>query len=228
MASTKILSTDDRPLILTNANAMSSYSFESPLEPNTSESFEQPKGLSTATMIATILMLVFGLSGLMGIIGLIASLASLASPPAPGANPAPDLKLNALQIGLTVFDILVSIPLVVLSIMVLQRKRFAAVYLSWLALALGLLTIPRGILTYIMAPQIIESIKSGIDQAQQQQPNGNMRAEDIDMIMQTANYALLGCSGISLFAAFLAYMFSFQQLRKPSTLERLSTQTSTP
>ena len=143
---------------------MSSYSFKSPLEPNTSESFEQPKGLSTATMIATILMLVFGLSGLMGIIGLLASLASLANAPAPGVNPPPGLKLNAIQIAISVFDLLISIPLVVLSIMVLQRKRFAAVYLSWLALALALLTIPRGILTYIMAPQIIESIKSGIDQ----------------------------------------------------------------
>ena len=207
---------------------MSSYSFESPLEPNTSGSFEQPKGLSTATMIATILMLIFGLSGLMGIIGLLASLATMAGGPAPGANPPAGLKLNAIQIGLSIFDILLSIPLVVLSIMVLQRKRFAAVYLSWLALALALLTIPRAILTYVLSPQIIESIKAGIQQAQQQQPNGNMRAEDIDMIMQTANYALLGCSGISLFAAFLAYMCSFQQLRKPSTLERLSTQTSTP
>lgn len=207
---------------------MSSYSFKSPLEPNTSESFEQPKGLSTATMIATILMLVFGLSGLMGIIGLLASLASLANAPAPGVNPPPGLKLNAIQIAISVFDLLISIPLVVLSIMVLQRKRFAAVYLSWLALALAILTIPRGILTYILSPQIIESMKSGIEQAQQQQPNGNMRAEDIDMIMQIAKYALLGCTGISLLAAFLAYMFSFQQLRKPSTLERLSTDTSTP
>jgi hypothetical protein len=207
---------------------MSSYSFESPVEPNTSESFEQPKGLSTATMIATILMLVFGLSGLMGIIGLLASLATMAGGPAPGANPPPGLQLNAIQIGLSLFDLLLSIPLVVLSIMVLQRKRFAAVYLSWLALALALFTIPRAILTYILSPQIIESIKSGIQQAQQQQPNGNMRAEDIDMIMQIVNYALLGCSGVSLLATFLAYMFSFQQLRKPSTLERLSTQTSTP
>ena len=155
---------------------MSSYSFKSPLEPNTSESFEQPKGLSTATMIATILMLVFGLSGLMGIIGLLASLASLANAPAPGVNPPPGLKLNAIQIAISVFDLLISIPLVVLSIMVLQRKRFAAVYLSWLALALAILTIPRGILTYILSPQIIESMKSSIELAQQQQPNGNMRA----------------------------------------------------
>jgi hypothetical protein len=152
----------------------------------------------------------------------------MAGGPAPGANPPAGLKLNAIQIAISVFDLLISIPLVVLSIMVLQRKRFAAVYLSWLALALAILTIPRGILTYILSPQIIESIKSGIEQAQQQQPNGNMRAEDIDMIMQIAKYALLGCTGVSLLAAFLAYMFSFQQLRKPSTLERLSTHTSTP
>jgi hypothetical protein len=179
-------------------------------------------------MIATILMLVFGLSGLMGIIGLLASLATMAGGPAPGANPPAGLQLNAIQIGLSIFDLLISIPLVAMSIMVLQRKRFAAVYLSWLALALALLTIPRGILTYILSPQIVESIKAGIQQAQQQQPNGNMRAEDIDMIMQIANYALLGCSGVSLLAKFLVYMFGFLQLRKPSTLERLSTQTSTP
>ncbi|MCY3007823.1 MAG: hypothetical protein NTV29_17850 [Planctomycetota bacterium] len=207
---------------------MNPYTSDASIEPNQTEALGGPKGLSTATMIATILMLILGLAGLMGIIGLLVSLASMANAPAqpidppPGVNAPTPMKLNAIQIGMSIFDLLISIPLVALSIMVLQRKRFAAVYLAWLALALGLLTIPRGILTYILTPQIMESIKSGILQAQEQQTKGKMQGEDLDMIMQIANYALIGCSGVTLIATFLAYLFAFLQLRKPTTLDRLS------
>jgi hypothetical protein len=159
-----------------------------------------------------------------------AQIAEDKSTPAQPANPtnpfanAAAFKPTALQIVIGIVDLLISIPMILWSIQVLQRKRPAAIKLSWLALGMALLTIPRGIVTYLFLPQLMDGIKGGMLEAQRQQPAGQNPSPDVDFdaIFQVISYVFVGCMGFILLINFLIYLFCYFQLRKPTTLARLS------
>ncbi|MFM8399927.1 MAG: hypothetical protein ACKOAH_19035, partial [Pirellula sp.] len=57
---------------------------------------------------------------------------------------------------------------------------------------------------------------------QQQRPGGAPPPPvDTDLLLQIMTSVGFGCLGFFLLFNFLVYLFSFFQLRKPSTLERL-------
>lgn len=221
----------------------------------------QPRVLSAATIMAAVLMLVFGLSGFMGILGVAISLsrtthkfavlqkslndlddpASMQSDPsntntmddsqqqAAEAIEIPTSVMNPLavpaspwQIGLGILDFALSIPMVLWSIFVLQHKRSAAVRLAWLALLMAILMIPRAIISYVSLPSVIEGIKTTILKAQEQQSNSTLSSDDLEFLFQFYYFGALGCGGFFLLLTLIAYLFCFIQLRKPTTLARLS------
>lgn len=220
----------------------------------------QPRVLSAATIMAAVLMLVFGLSGFMGILGVAISLsrtthkffvlqeslndlddpASMQSDPSntstmddsqPQAEAIeiPTSIMNPLavpaspwQIGLGILDFALSIPMVLWSIFVLQHKRSAAVRLAWLALLMAILMIPRAIISYVSLPSVIEGIKTMILKAQEQQSNSILSSDDLEVLFQFYYFGALGCGGFFLLLTLIAYLFCFIQLRKPTTLARLS------
>jgi hypothetical protein len=124
---------------------------------------------------------------------------------------------------LGIFDFIVAIPMVLWSIQILQRKQSAALKLSWLALGMALMTIVRGILAYVFLPEAFEQVKTGILAAQQEQRPGGPPPPpvDADMLLQIMTTVGFGCAGILFLFNFLVYLFTFFQLRKPTTLERL-------
>ena len=135
----------------------------------------------------------------------------------------PSFANTVSTLALGIFDFIVAIPMVLWSIQILQRKRSAAVKLSWLALGMALMTIVRGILGYIFLPEALEQAKQGMLAAQQQQRPGNAPPPpvDADLLIQIMTSVGFGCMGILFLFSFLVYLFTFFQLRKPSTLERL-------
>jgi len=226
----------------------------------------KPPGLSAGTIIATILMLLFGFYGLMGILGLVGNAIMLTNGNNSMQTPSQTTDSSAQQaedasgtdadgkpqiqsetqggssktvamppafqpsfantistFALGILDFILAIPMVLWSIQVLQRKRSAAVKLSWLALGMALLTIVRGGLTFLFLPEVMEQVKKGMLAAQQQQSPGgqNPPPVDFDTIMQVMTSVGMGCMGIIFLFNFLVYLFTFFQLRKPTTLERL-------
>jgi hypothetical protein len=212
-----------------------------------------PPGLSFGTILATLIMLVFGLSGLMGIFGVIISLIQLAAPNAMvvGQPPAAtttedqdevdsDVPLNnrragpnplqqspaqiGVQAGIGIVDFLLAVPMVLWSIQVFQRKRPAALKLSGLALLMAILQIPRGIYSYFFLPEIMNGLKQGVASGMEQQNRGQrqLQPEEMDSVFQVMTYSMLGCVGIMLVFLFLIYLFCYFQLRKPTTLARLT------
>jgi len=220
----------------------------------------QPRVLSAATILATVLMLVFGLSGFMGIFGVAISLTrttdqfavlqkSLSdtdkqdgmpsdptdSDPKDDARPQvaeaieiPTSIMNPLtapaspwQIGLGILDFALSIPMFLWSIFVLQHKRSAAEKLAWLALLMAILMIPRAIIGYVSLPSMSDAVKTMVE-TQNQKTNSNVHPEDLDAILQVFYVGALGCGGFFMLLTLIAYLFCFIQLRKPTTLARLS------
>lgn len=135
----------------------------------------------------------------------------------------PSFANTVSTLALGIFDFIVAIPMVLWSIQILQRKQSAAVKLSWLALGMALMTIVRGILGYIFLPEALEQAKQGMLAAQQQQRPGGAPPPpvDADLLIQIMTSVGFGCMGILFLFSFLVYLFTFFQLRKPSTLERL-------
>lgn len=233
------------------------------------ETETKPTGLSAASILATVLMLVFGFSGIMGILGVLMSLSvgsGSGAGPKPGAiqnappvaettnettgaepsstgpmssdDPAVQtgggiqnpgalanpfaVPISPWQIALGILDFILAIPMVLWSIFVLQHKRPAAVKLAWLALLMAGLLIPRAIISYLNLPEIVEGIRTATMTSLEQQPNSKLRPEDLDTLLQVYYYSILGCSGIYMVLTLITYLFCFFQLRKPTTLARLS------
>ena len=200
------------------------------------ESNEQlPAGLSFASLLAGLIMLLFGLvclSSLGGALMNVAQIKALSSTtgdqsPA-GTTTAVAIEPSSYQIailiGSGVLDFLLGIPMIVWSIGVLRRKRSAALKLSGLALFMALLEIPRGIVGFYVLTPILESTKLVVSDLLEKNAEGKEKLSpaNLEMIFQTVTYTAIGCFGISLVFAFLIYLFCFFQLRKPSTLARLS------
>jgi hypothetical protein len=203
------------------------------------ESPEQvPPGLSFATVLASLIMLLFGLVSLTSLAGALMNVAQMrsmvpatsgqttaeSSSDGPSVSPVGTLQPTSDQVtilvGTGILDFLLGILMIVWSIQVLQRKPAAAMRLSNLAMLMAILEIPRGILTFYVLKPILEGTKWVVLDGLEKQSDSEKKPspEAIEFIFQAISYSAIGCVGVILIFAFVVYLFCFFQLRKSTTL----------